>query len=432
MKRQPKILFVFITLLLDVLGFGLLIPVGPKLVAQVQGLATTGAENESSLVFGLLAATYALMQFIFAPILGSLSDRFGRRPVILVSLFGSGVDYIAAAFAPNLAFLFITRAINGISGANMTACTAYIADITPPEKRSASFGIIGAAFGLGFVLGPLLGGVLGDPRVSLPLIGPGDVHHPFLAAGILTLINWLYGYFVMPESLPPERRRPFAWSKAHPFGALRWLASHRVVATLAITLFLLNIAQFALHSTWVLSTGVRFGWEPKDTGWSLFAVGISAAVVQGVLGRKIIPAIGERACLLGGMIMAVFAFAGYGLAPSPWIVYVIIVVASLGGLAGPAAQGITSKAVPPNEQGLLQGALASLTSIAGIIGPLVGTGTFKYFTSKSAPIQLPGAPFLAGSLLTIVSLIPVMVIWKRMPGSVSDRPNESPAGPAAH
>lgn len=431
-RPKPTLLFVFFTLLLDVLGIGLIIPVAPRLVAKVMHLPAEGAESGAAVSVGLLAATYAAMQFIFAPILGSLSDRFGRRPVILISLLGSGIDYIVAAFAPNLAILFITRAINGISGANITACGAYIADVTPPEKRSAGYGIIGAAFGLGFVLGPLMGGFLGDPKIHIPLIGPGAIQYPFLAAGIITLLNWLYGYFVLPESLPPDRRRSFSWRRANPVGALTWLHGHVVVRTLAITLFLVNVAQFGLHATWVLSMGLRFGWGPEQVGWSLFVVGITAAIVQGGLARRIIPAVGERNCLIFGLVIGVFAFAGYGLATQGWMIYAIVAMASLGGIATPAVQGIVSKAIPATEQGLLQGALAGLQSIAQVIGPILGGAVFHEFTKKGAPAFLPGAPFLTGSFLSLLALVPVVILWRRIPSRVTQTPDEAPHPAAAH
>lgn len=445
-RAAPSISFVFLTLLLDVLGFGLIIPVGPKLVAFVQGLpirdaktvaamekmtpedravkekAILAAESGTANEVGWLMATYAAMQFICAPILGSLSDRFGRRPVILTSLAGSGIDYFIAATAPNLPILFITRAINGISGANMTACSAYIADITPPEKRAASFGIIGAAFGLGFVLGPLAGGFLGGI----------DIRLPYLCAGALTLLNWLYGLFVLPESLPLDRRREFSWAKSNPLGALTWLRGHPVVIRLAAALFLLNLGQFALHSTWVLSMDYRFQWGPKEVGLSMFVVGITSAIVQGGLSRKIIPAIGERASLLAGVCIGGVAFVGYGVATHGWMIYAIIAAASIGGIAGPAAQGIASKAVPATEQGLLQGSLASLSCVAMMIGPLLGTNIFGYFTSASAPVLLPGAPFLLGAALTVTSLVPVAMVWRRMPAGVREAPDESAAGAAEH
>jgi MFS transporter, DHA1 family, tetracycline resistance protein len=424
MKRPaPSLILIFITVLLDVLGFGLLIPVAPQFIAKLKGLDPSQAsafESETSLTVGLLMATYAAMQFFFAPVLGSLSDRFGRRPVILISLLGSGIDYFVAALSPTITVLFITRAINGISGASITTCSAYIADVTPPERRAAGFGIIGAAFGLGFMIGPLLGGLLGQY----------DIRLPYVAAGTLTLLNWLYGCFVLPESLPRELRRPFSWKKANAFTSLKWLASHPVVATLAIALFILNLAQFGLHSTWNLSMSFRFRWDPLHIGASLFVVGITAAVVQGGLSRRIIPALGERACLVWGVALSVLAFLAYGLAPQGWMIYAIIAIASIGGVAGPAAQGITSKAVPPDEQGRLQGGLSGLNSIAQVAGPLLATYVFRVFTSPNPPLELPqrggGAPFLTGSLLSFISLIPVFAIWNRMPRSVAQPPIEDP------
>lgn len=421
-RRAPSLTFIFVTLLLDVLGFGLLIPVGPKLVAAVQGLPTEGAEHQASVAVGLLFATYAAMQFVFSPILGSLSDRFGRRPVLLVTLLGSSLDYFAGALAPNLLVLFITRAINGISGATVPVCSAYIADITPPEKRAAGFGIIGAAFGLGFVLGPLLGGVLGDSSLSLPLIGHGDIRYPYVAAGILTLLNFFFGLLIVPESLPREHRRPFSWAKANALGSLVWLSRQRTVFSLAASIFMLNLAQFGLHSTWVLSMSHRFGWTPVDTGTSLFIVGLSAAIVQGGLVRKIIPALGERLCLLGGIVIAIAAYAGYGLATHTWMVYAIIAAASIGGVAGPAAQSITSKAVGPTEQGLLQGAMGSLASISQVLGPLAATFVFHRFTQASgeSPYPYAGSPFLLGSVLALLSLVPLVAIWNRLPRTVAE------------
>lgn len=427
-RHAPSLLFVFFTLLLDVLGIGLLIPVSPKLVAYVQGLPLEGAEHNTSTAVGLLMATYAAMQFLFSPLIGSLSDKFGRRPVLLVALAGSALDYFVAAAAPSLWVIFITRALNGFSGATVPVCSAYIADVTPPEKRAAGYGIIGAAFGLGFVIGPLLGGLLGDEKLALPLIGHGHVTYPYVAAGVLTAANFLYGFFVVPESLPVDKRRAFSWRKSNPLGALKWLTHHRVVLTLAIALFLLNVAQFGLHSTWVLSMTARFHWSTQQVGWSMFVVGVSAAVVQGGLARRIIPAFGERACLLFGVLLGIAAFTGYGLATHGWMIYAIIAVASIGGVAGPAAQAITSKAVGPTEQGLLQGALGSLTSLAGILGPLIAVSIFRKFTPGEPPFPFPGAasPFFSGSLLSALALVPVLMVWSRMPTRVQEAPNEAP------
>lgn len=391
------------------LGFGLLIPVAPKLVERFLGLPEHGQEGQAAWAVGGLAATYALMQFVFAPVLGSLSDRFGRRPVLLISLLGSGLDYLAAAaFAtwfPFIGLLFLTRVVNGISGGSISVCNAYIADTTPPEKRGAAYGLLGAAFGLGFMFGPLLGGVLGNI----------DLRLPFVAAGVLTLINWFYGYLVLPESLPPEKRRPFSLKAANPVGALVWMTSKPVVIVLAGGLFLMNVAQFGLHSTWVLSMSNRFGWNPMQVGLSLFIVGLTSVLVQGLLARKVIPLLGERACLIFGVVVGIAAFLGYGLATQSWMVYAIIAAASLGGVAGPALQSIVTRAVPPTEQGLLQGALASLNSVATIVGAISATQIFAYFTGDKAPVHLPGSPFLFGAVLMVAALVPMLSIWSRIP-----------------
>lgn len=384
----PALGFIFVTLLLDVLGFGLIIPVAPRLIAEIQGEGTSAA----SYTFGLLTATYAAMQFLFAPILGSLSDRFGRRPVILIALLGSGIDYFALALAPNLVILFITRAINGISGANYTACSAYVADVTPPQKRAAGFGLMGAAFGIGFVLGPLLGGELGK----------WDLRAPFYAAGAITLLNWLWGLWVLPESLPRERRRSFTWAKSNPVGAFAMIGRYPVVRGLAATLFLFNVAQFGLHVVWVLYTGHRYGWTPREVGWSLAVVGIGSAVVQGGLTRRIVPRLGEPRSLLLGLVLGIAAYAGYGLATQGWMIYTIIAIASLGAISGPAAQSIITRTVRADEQGETQGALASLQSVAQIIGPVIAGSLFGYFISERAPIYLPGAPFFMGAVLATI------------------------------
>jgi DHA1 family tetracycline resistance protein-like MFS transporter len=388
--RKPAVVFIFLTLLLDVIGIGLIIPVAPRLVEQLEGKGEAAAAT----TVALLAATYAAMQFIFAPVLGSLSDRFGRRPVILISLLGSGLDYLAAALAPNLLVLFITRAINGVSGANITACNAYIADVTPAEKRAGAFGLVGAAFGLGFILGPLMGGVLGGI----------DIRLPFVAAGVLTLVNWLYGWFVLPESLPAERRRPFSLARANPVGTFAHLARYPVITGLGASMLFLNLAQFGLHATWVLYTKHRYGWSELQTGLSLALVGVGAAVVQGGLARKIIPALGEKRSLLIGIGIGVAAYVGYGLATAGWMIYAIVLAASLAGIAQPAGQAIITKAAKPTEQGEVQGALASLQSVAAIAGPLIGGTAFAWFISESAPAYVPGAPYFASALLALVGL----------------------------
>ena len=403
--RHASLSFVFITLALDVLGIGLIIPVAPRLVAQVMGLGEGQAEGAARASAALIA-TYALMQLIFSPILGALSDRYGRRPVILISLFGSAIDYVAMAFAPSLLWLFVTRAINGVSGANITACTAYIADVTPPEKRAAGFGLIGAAFGLGFVFGPLLGGWLGHY----------DLRYPFFAAAALTGANWLYGLLVLPESLPPElRSRQFTLKRANPATAIFGLFRRPVIKFFAATQFLVNMAQYSLQTTWVLFTGAKFGWGTMEVGWSLALVGLTAAAVQGGLARKLIPRLGEGRSLILGLGIASLAYAGYGLASQGWMIYCIIAVASIGAIAGPAGTALISMATPPTEQGAVQGAFTSTQAIAQILGSLMGGELLKFFTSDAAPVRLPGAPLLASSLLCLGALGVAVIAVRNLP-----------------
>jgi DHA1 family tetracycline resistance protein-like MFS transporter len=348
----------------------------------------------------LLMTTWYFMSFLCAPILGSLSDHVGRRPVILISLFGSGLDFFAQALSPTLRWLFITRAINGVSGASMTVANAYIADITPPAKRAGAYGMIGAAFGLGFVIGPLIGGTLGAV----------DIRLPFFVAGGLTLVNWLYGLFVLPESLPPNLRRPFEWKRANPVGAFRGLGRYPLVRGLAASIFLVNLAQFGLHATWVLYTSHRYGWTPRDVGLSLALVGIGAAVIQGGLARKIIPALGpgilgEKRALIIGLALGSCAYLAYGLATRGWMIYAIIAVASLGAIGQPAIQAIISKTVRPDEQGEVQGTLTALVSVAGIFGPIIGGTAFGYFVSDRAPAHIPGAPFFLSAIMSALGLL---------------------------
>lgn len=389
MPRKPAIGFIFVTLVLDILGIGLIIPILPKLVENF-----SGGVAEASTNVGLLASLYSLMQFIFAPILGSLSDRFGRRPVILASLLGSGLDYFLLAFAPNLTWFFAGRIIAGVTGANFAAATAYIADISPPEKRAANFGMIGAAFGLGFILGPALGGVLGNVGLQIP----------FLVAGGLTLVNWLYGLFVLPESLSLENRRAFSWGRANPVGSLLALQRHPVAFGLAGTHFLVALGHQVLPATWVLYTSYRYHWTPGQTGASLAVVGLTVAIVQGGLTRVVVKKMGEAKTAVLGLVVGALGLVGYGLATEGWMIYPILVVASLGGVAGPAVQGLISRGVDANEQGAVQGSLTSLASVAGIIGPPIATGLFAYFIGTKAPAHLPGAAFFFSALLYVVAM----------------------------
>lgn len=401
-RRPPAIPFILVTLFLDILGIGLIIPILPRLIEELSG----GNVSSASSTFGLLAALYSLMQFLFAPVLGSLSDRFGRRPVILASLLGSGLDYLLLAFAPTLGWFYLGRIIAGITGASITAASAYIADVSPPEKRAQSFGLIGAAFGLGFIAGPALGGLLGHVGLRVP----------FLVAAALTLLNWLYGMFVLPESLKPEHRRAFSWGRANPIGSLVALQKHPVVLGLAGTFFLLHLAQTAVHSTWVLYTGYRYHWTVAQTGVSLAIVGVMAALVQGGLVRVVVPKLGERRAIAIGLLIGVFTMAGYGFATEGWMIYTILAVGSLGGISGPAAQGLISKNVAVDEQGAVQGALSSLGSVAGIIGPPVASNLFGYFISPKAPFALPGAAFFLGSFFILCALLLALRSFRRSSG----------------
>ena len=389
--RKPALGFIFITVVLDILGIGLVIPILPKLVEQLAG----GDISHGARAYGILAALYSLMQFVFAPVLGSLSDRFGRRPVILVSLLGSALDYLLLAWAPTLPWFFLARVVSGITGANFAAATAYIADISPPEKRAANFGIIGAAFGAGFVFGPAVGGVLGDIELRVP----------FLVASGLTLLNWLYGLVVLPESLPVERRRAFSWRRANPVGALLALRNHPVVFGLAGTILLIDLAHQALPATWVLYTTHRYGWSATQVGLSLAVVGITAAIVQGGLTRVFVARFGERRTALFGMTIAVITYIGYGTVPQGWMIYPVLIFGALGMVTAPSLRGLISRNVGADEQGGVQGTLASLASVAGIMGPPIATGLFGYFIRPEAAVNLPGAAFYFSSLLVAIGAI---------------------------
>lgn len=417
--RKPALGFIFVTLVLDILGIGLIIPILPKLVEQLGG----GGIEKATHIYGWLAALYSLMQFLCAPLLGSLSDRYGRRPVILGSLFGSGLDYFLLAFAPNLSWFFVGRIIAGITGANFAAATAYIADISPPEKRAGNFGLIGAAFGLGFIIGPLMGGVLGESGLRVP----------FLVAGGLTLINWCYGLFVLPESLAPENRRQFCWKVSNPIGSLFALKKHPVAFGLAGAYFLFNLSHQVYPSIWVLYTSYRYEWTAKQTGISLAIVGVTAAIVQGGLTRVIVKQLGEVKTVLMGMVIMTLAYICYGLATTGMATYFIIVFASLAGVTAPTIQGIISRSVGADEQGGVQGSLTSLVSITGIIGPPIMTGLFGYFIGKNAPFVLPGVAFFFSAALIIVALyLAVLSFSKNSHELTSPPPGNSSPPPPSH
>ncbi len=390
-SRQAGIVFILITVLLDMLGIGLIVPVLPLLVTHMRG----GDESAGAEIYGLFISTYALMQFVFAPVLGNLSDRFGRRPIILISVLGSGLDYILMAMAPNLAWLFAGRVISGITGANITAANAYIADVSPPEQRGRNFGLVGACFGVGFIVGPAAGGLLAQ----------FGLRAPFVAAAVLTLCNALYGFLVLPESHAPEHRRRFEWRRANALASLGVLGRYPLVLGLSTTLVLASLAHQAFPATWVLYTSYRFKWTELDNGISLAVVGLMSIIVQGGLTGAFIGRFGERRSIVFGLLVSCVAFSLYGLAYRGWMMYAIIVCGSIGGVATPAIQSLISRSVPSNEQGAVQGALTSLQSLTGIFGPLLATQLFAYFISARAPVHVPGAAFFAGSLLVVCGTI---------------------------
>ena len=388
--KQAALGFIFITLLIDVTGFGIIIPVMPKLISEL----INGNLSDASRYGGWLLFAYAIMQFICAPILGNLSDKYGRRPVLLFSLFGFGLDYILQGFAPNIIWLFIGRIIAGITGGSFTTASAYIADVSTPEKRAQNFGMIGAAFGIGFIIGPVLGGILGHYGSRVP----------FFAAAALALMNWLYGYFVLPESLSKDHRREFDWKRANPLGSLINLKRYPAFAGLFISIFLLNIAGHAIQSTWTYYTMSKFGWDERLVGYSLGFVGLTVGLVQGVLIRIVVPKIGQKKSIYTGLILYTLGLFLFAFANQTWMMFAFMIPYALGGLCGPSMQSIISGHVSPSEQGELQGALTSIMSFAAIIGPPLMTNTFSYFTSENAFIHFPGAAMFLGAMLTLISI----------------------------
>ncbi len=390
-SRPAAVGFIFVTLLIDVIGFGIIIPVLPKLITHLTGDTMSHAAQ----VGGWLMFAYALMQFICAPILGGLSDQYGRRPILLVSLFGFGVDYIFQAYAPTIGWLFVGRVLAGILGSSFTTASAYIADVSTPEKRAQNFGMIGAAFGLGFIIGPAIGGLLGQ-------YGP---RAPFLAAAALALLNWLYGLFILPESLAPENRRPFDWKRANPIGTLLQLRKYPIIIGMVASLVLLYIAGQAVQGAWSYYTMEKFKWDERMVGISLSFVGLLTAIVQAGLIRIIIPKLGQERGVYVGLGLYSLGFLLFAFATEGWMMFLFLVPYCLGGIAGPSLQGLISNQVPANVQGELQGGLTSLMSLTAIVGPLLMTGIFAYFTAPDAPIYFPGAAMLTGAILTLISTL---------------------------
>ncbi len=388
-KRPPALVFIFITVLLDVIGLGLIIPVVPKLIQQLTGEGLSQASEYS----GWLTFAYASAQFCFAPVMGGLSDKLGRRPVLLAALLGLGLDYVFLSVAPTLAWLFVGRVLAGITGASFTTATAYIADISTPDKRAQNFGLVGAAFGIGFIVGPALGGLLAGYGARVP----------FMVAAGLSLCNFLYGFFVLPESLPAERRRAFVWRRANPVASLLRLGQYPAVLGLVAALVLVYLAGSATQSVWTFYTMLKFGWTEALVGVSLAVIGLLSGLVQGGLVRVAIPRLGAARSIVIGLLCYAVGFALFAFAPSGGLMLAFLVPYCLGGIAGPAMQATISSQVPATEQGELQGSLTSLISATGVVGPLLMTHLFAYFTSAAAPVQFPGAPFLVGAVLTLVS-----------------------------
>jgi DHA1 family tetracycline resistance protein-like MFS transporter len=380
-------LFVFVTVLVDTIGFGIILPVMPALLQELTGETV----SQVSLDGGWLAFSYAIAQFFFGPVIGNLSDRFGRRPVLLCSLLAFGLDYAVMGLAPNLAWLFVGRTIAGVAGASYSTANACVADISPPEKRAQNFGLMGAAFGIGFILGPAIGGLLGH-------FGP---RAPFFAAAALALLNVTYGYFVLPETLPRASRRRFTWKRANTLGMLLHMRKYPVVLSMAGALFLWQLAHQVLPNTWAYYTKLKFGWSEGAIGASLAFAGVTMIIVQGGLVRVLLPRLGERRAALLGISVAVLGYLGYAFASADWMIYAVMTFASLMGLSYPSMNGLMSRQIPASAQGELQGGLASVYGLTTIIGPLVMTQLFGFFTSPAAPIYFPGAAFVFAAALTL-------------------------------
>ena len=388
-KGKAALFFIFITVLIDVIGLGIIIPVVPSLIIDLTGQTISNAAEYG----GLLMFIYAATQFLFAPMIGALSDRFGRRPLLLCSLCAYGLNYLLLAWAPTMTWLFFARFLSGITGATTTTASAYVADISAPEEKAQNFGLLGAAFGLGFIIGPVIGGILGEFGSRLP----------FIAAAAMSLINFIYGYFILPESLASQKRRSFELNRANPFGALK-IISNFSAAGLFLVFFLIYLSHHATQSTWTYYTMFRFGWDEVMVGISLGVVGICVAVVQGGLTRWCIPKMGLTNAVYLGIGAYIIGFLGFSWAPNGKIMLAMIMPYALGGFVGPSLQGILSNQVPANMQGELQGVLTSLISFSAIIGPPVMTQSFSYFSSSGA-LYVPGAPFILGAFLSILALI---------------------------
>lgn len=398
-KPKSALTFIFITLVIDIMGFGLIIPVIPNLIRSLSG----GSIADASSFASLLAFAYAGTQFVFAPILGNLSDRYGRRPVLLASIAGFAIDYIIIAFAPNLAWFFLARVIAGITGASISTAAAYIADISSPEDRAKNFGLIGAAFGLGFILGPALGGILGEVGLKVPF---------FAAAGLCTA-NFIFGYFVLPESLSLENRRPFDWKRANPLGTIMQIKAYPQLKRLFLVLFLIYLGSHAVQSNWSFFTIERFGWSERTIGLSLGLAGLLVGLTQGVLIRYINPRLGNEKSVYLGLAMYSIGMFLFSAAYESWQMFAILIPYCLGGIAGPAAQAIIAGEVPSNQQGEVQGLNTALVSVTTIFGPLVMNNLFYFCTKQGTPIYFPGAPFFLAGILFLVGALLIYREFKK-------------------
>lgn len=399
-KNRKPIFFIFLTILIDCIGIGIIIPTLPTLIQSLSGADISSAASYG----GWLNFSYAIMSFIFSPILGGLSDRFGRRPILLISLLGLGLDYVFLAFAPTIFWLFIGRIIAGVCGASFTTASAYIADVSTHENRAKNFGMIGAAFGLGFIIGPLLGSLFGS-------MGP---RAPFMAAAGFSILNFLFGYFILPESLTKEHRRAFSWKRANPFDSLLRLTKHKVIFNLILVLFFVNIAGQAMPSIWTFFCIERFNWDEKMIGLSLAFVGVTVSIVQGGLIGIATKKLGVKRSIFIGLGFIMLGFFLFSLANKSWMMFAFMIPYALGGIATPNIQSILSARVPANEQGELQGGITSLISLTSIIGPLLMSISFTHFTKQNAPVYFPGVSFFIGGLLSMISLILSYSTLKKM------------------
>lgn len=397
--KKAAIGFIFITLLIDITGWGIILPVVPKLIKEL----IHGDISQAAQYGGWLGFAYAFPSFIFSPIVGNLSDRYGRRPVILISLFGFAADYIFMALAPSIGWLFLGRVIAGLTGSSISTASAYIADISTHEDRAKNFGMIGAALGLGFIIGPVIGGLLGHYGARIP----------FYAAAGLCFLNFLYGYLILPESLNPSKRRPFDWKRANPIGSLLFLKKYREISGLIVALILIYIGIHSVQSNWHFFTMYQFGWNERMVGISLGVLGLLLGLVQGILIRWTLPKLGEQKSIYYGLTGYAIGFLLFAFASQGWMMFIFLIPYSLGGICGPSLQSVITKNIPSNEQGELQGTLTSLVSATSIIGPPIMTNLFYYFTHDEAPFSFAGAPFFLASVLMATSAGIVYFVFQR-------------------